>query len=420
MNDSLAPRDPMLRPKTQPNPKMETPDFIPPDKVAAADEQTASSPAEESNEAKEPKLIGEHSPPKKSWHERLKLSWPPSKREAIIIAVLIVIFGGGAAFALTRHHTPPAKPIAKVAPKPAAPIIVSPLTGLPVTAAQAKLPVTAVMIENSLPARPQAGLGSAGIVYEAIAEAGITRFMALYQEAQPDNVGPIRSARPYYLNWLLGYDASLAHVGGSPEALSDIKAWGVKDLDQFYNAGSYHRVSSRYAPHNVYTSIAQLIQLEQSKGYATSQFTGFPRKKDAPAAKPTAATINIAISGPDYNDAYSYNPKTNSYLRSEGGQPHIDANTNTQISPKVVIALIMPYSLGPLDSSGAYYSDYNNLGSGAAYVFQDGTVEQGTWSKADRTSPLTINDPSGQPIKLNAGQTWITALGDASEVSYQP
>jgi hypothetical protein len=276
------------------------------------------------------------------------------------------------------------------------------------------------MIENSTDARPQSGLGQASVVFEAVAEGGVTRFLALFQDTSPDNVGPIRSARPYYVAWDLGFDAAYAHVGGSPDALADIKAWGVHNLDEFANGGSYHRASTRAAPHNVYTAISTLNQLEDSKGFVTSVYSGFPRKTPAPVKQPTAASINLTLSGPLYNAHYDYVATSNSYNRSEGGAPQIDANTNQQISPKVVIAMVVPESRGALDASGAYYSDYNVIGSGAVYVFQDGTLTTGQWTKSSNTSQITFTDASGQPIKLNPGQTWLSAVSTASGVSYTP
>src|SRR5690606_7640370 len=111
-----------------------------------------------------------------------------------------------------------------------------------------------------------------------------------------EHIGPVRSARPYYLDWALSFDASYAHVGGSPEALSLIKSLGVKDLDQFSNSGAFQRVSNRFAPHNMYTSMAKLDALNQAKGFTASTFTPFPRKKDAPSATPTAKAIDLNIS----------------------------------------------------------------------------------------------------------------------------
>ena len=96
----------------------------------------------------------------------------------------------------------------------------------------------------------------------------------------------------------------------------------------------------------------------------------------------------------------------------------VDANTGQQLEPKVVIAIVVPWTDGALDSSGAYYTDYSDIGSGTAYVFQDGIVTQGTWEKSSQTSQIQFISSSGAPIQLNAGQTWITAVGSVSEVSY--
>ncbi len=342
------------------------------------------------------------------------LSEKLTRKEYIIGSIVFVLLlGGGVAFGLTHWASAPTVHTAK---KKQPVLIYSPLTGLPVTAAQAKRPVTGVMIENSDFARPQSGLKEAGVVFEAIAEAGITRFLALYQESAPANIGPIRSARPYYVQWALGFDAAYSHVGGSPEALQDITSWHVKDMNEFYYGGYYHRISSREAPHNMYTSMEKLNEIEKKNGWTTSHFTGFLRKKDAAVKTPTARNINFAISSSDFYVRYQYDPKHNAYLRWEGGAAHIDATTKHQLEPKVVIGLVMPYSL----ESDGYHSMYNTIGSGKAYVFQDGKVTIGVWKKTANSSQFSFTDAAGKPIKLNRGQTWITALASASEATYKP
>jgi hypothetical protein len=399
--------------KPKPLPASDEPAFRTPEEVAATEPDIAPPPARsfeppiELAAKNKRRFVPE-------WH------WPPTKKQLIIGAIVILLLGGGAAtWFLTRPA--PVKVTAtpkKVAPKPkpvAPTTVASTLSGLQVDPSVNLRPVTGVMIENSLDARPQSGLSQASVVFEAIAEGGITRFLALFQDTQPANVGPIRSSRPYYLRWVLGFDAGYAHVGGSPEALQDIKDWGVRDLDQFYNGGSYHRVSNRVAPHNVYTGIPTLVQLEAAKGYTSSSFTGFARKKEAPSKQPTVTSIDFAVSSALYNAHYDYDAATNSYKRSEGGSPHIDAETSGQISPKVVIALVMPYSL----ESDGYHSSYQNIGSGAAYIFQDGTLTQGQWSKPDNGTQITFTDSNGQPLALNPGQTWLTALSDSSKVTYK-
>ncbi len=305
---------------------------------------------------------------KTSLRHKLATSWKTHRREWLISAGVIIIGGAIIATVLTRIEPKPVvsavkkvPKVAKVVPKPTT--VASTLSGLQVDPSLNTKPVTAVMIENSQDARPQSGINQAGVVFEAIAEGGITRFLTLFQDTAPDDVGPIRSARPYYLQWAMGFDAGYAHVGGSPEALADIKAWGVKDLDQFANSGSYHRIDSRAAPHNVYTSIAALNELETAKGYTTSTFTGLDRKADTPSKAPTAKTVDMKLSGPLYNTHYDYSAATNTYLRSQAGAPHIDATTNTQLNPKVLVALIMPYGL----QSDGHHSDHTTIGSGAIY-----------------------------------------------------
>ena len=353
-----------------------------------------------------------------SWKEKLALHWPPGRKEYITAAVLLLFVGGGIVGYKLTHKAPVVatlKPIPKVTPKTKT--VPSTLTGLSVDPSVNQRTVTGVMIENSRDARPQSGLGQAGVVFEAIAEGGITRFLALYQDTAPESVGPIRSARPYYIQWNLGFDAAYAHVGGSPEALANIKAWNVRDLDQFANGGSYQRISSRPAPHNVYTSIAALNQLEVAKGYTTSTYTGFARKpKEAPAKQPSAKAIDIAISGPLYAVHYDYIAGTNSYNRSMASAPHVEGSSGVPISPKVVIALVMPYGT----AADGHHSEYNTIGNGPAFVFQDGNVTLGQWSKLSNTAQFTFTDGTGKPLKLNAGQTWLTAVGGAGNVTYAP
>ena len=361
--------------------------------------------------------------PKNHWlyfkHSRLsKQQW------VIVVAVLVVLIGGSVFAATTLYHnsrhvasqgkvargvpkTPVAKPTTEA----------SLLTGIQVDPALNKRPVTGIMIENSPDARPQSGLKDAGVVYEAIAEGGITRFLTLFQEAQPDYIGPVRSVRPYYLDFLMPYDAAIAHVGGAPQALADIKSLGIKDLDQFFNSQAYTRISERFAPHNVYTSFAKLDELNTSKGFTSSTFTGFKRKAEAPTkAAPTAKSIDFDISGPLYNAHYDYRAEGNLYDRSEGGGPHKDDKSGAQLKPKVVIALVMQRGV----AGDGQHTEYVDTGTGHMYVFQDGTVTEGSWQKADRHAQFVFIDGAGQPLPINPGQTWITLVDSNAAVSYTP
>jgi len=344
----------------------------------------------------------------------------PNKKQAIALSVAAVLLVCGTTWALVLNKPDSPKPKAvpaKVAPKPAPKPLLSPLTGLPVTKEQQARPVTGVMIENSADARPQSGLKDAGVIFEAIAEYGVTRFLALFQETNPANVGPVRSARPYFLDWTLAFDANYAHVGGSPDALQRIKDVGVRDLDQFFNSGAYWRVTQRFAPHNMYTSIDKLVEAGNGKGYVKSTFTPLARKdKEQPAKAPTAKSIDLGVSGAFYNVHYDYDVATNSYKRTMGGSPHADNESGAQLAPKVVVALAMPYSL----MEDGYHSMYETTGTGSMLVFQDGTVTPGTWSKADAKSQFVFTNAANAPLKLNPGQTWFTVLSDISKATYAP
>lgn len=338
------------------------------------------------------------------------------KKKILLITLLLVLIAGIIGFLIFNNKEEVVETstvVVEEAPEEP-PKYYSPLTGKEFASeAPTKRPVTAVMVENSPDARPQSGLEQADMVYEAIAEAGVTRFMAVYQESTPNKIGPVRSARPYYIDYVLGLDASYGHVGGSPEALADIRNLGVKDIDEFSNASTFWRASNRYAPHNAYTSFERLDKANQNKGYTNSEFTPFERKIDVPQT-PTAGVISTNVSGANYNSKFIYSPTTNSYARTMAGAPHKDEVTGKQINSKVVIALITNKGL----SSDGYHTTYKTVGEGKLLVFQDGIVSEGTWSKPDRKASLVLKDKNGLPMELNVGKTWITLAGSANEVRY--
>ncbi len=391
--------------------------FKTPAEVAAAEDQkTPSEPPSldspsSSSEIPQPGGGPTLQGPKKGWWSRL------SKPKKIAFTALSVVLVSGAIIGsyymffsetpppiISKQETPP--------PPPAPTTVASNLTGLQVDPSVNERPVTAVMIENSVVARPQSGLLGAGVVFEAIAEGGITRFVALFQDEQPKYVGPVRSARPYYIQWMLGFDAAYAHAGGSARALKLIQQWKVKDLP--HHASYFQRISDRAAPHNLYTSIKDLQKYGDSKGYDGSDYTPLPRKeKETPEATPTVTKIDFNISSANFNVHYDYDTATNSYKRSVGGAKHTDEKSGKQLSPKVVVALVMPQG-----KEGIYYT-YNTIGKGTVFVFQDGKVIKGTWRKKSNNDNFTFTDEAGKPLLLNPGQTWFTALGQSNLVKYK-
>lgn len=314
------------------------------------------------------------------------------------------------------------KQIEQAVPKPspsAKPIVYySPLTGTTVPDdASTKQAVTGIMLENSPDARPQSGLKDAGVVFEAIAEGGITRFLAMYQEAKPQLIGPVRSLRMYYVDWVAPFQASVAHIGGSKAALDEVRGGKYRDVDQFFNAGTYWRATDRYAPHNVYTNFERLDEFNRKKGYTTSSFTSWPRTDGKATEKPNATKIQVTISGPLFNSSYVYDAKSNTYIRSQAGAPHTDREAG-QLTPSSVI--VMDTTMVKSFEDGLR-EQITTIGNGKARIFQNGTVIEGTWTKKDRGSQLQFTDAAGKEVQLVRGQTWITAIpaNQRGSVSWQ-
>ncbi|HEY1064387.1 MAG TPA: DUF3048 domain-containing protein [Candidatus Saccharimonadales bacterium] len=419
MQNDFLPRKPApetLKPtptesKNQPDREQQVP-FQTPDQVSQHDQDTATVPLETTPQK----------PARGTGHHWFNMPWPPSRTEiwAICIVLLIAILGIGA-FALF-HKPEVSKTVTPTTSAKKAPVkpttVASALSGLQVQPEVNQRPVIGIMIENSKEARPQSGLSEAGVVIEAIAEGGITRFLALYQDQQPGNVGPIRSARPYYVQWNESFRAAYVHVGGSNDALQTIKSLNVQDINQYYNGSSFRREKSRPSPHNVYSSVVDLTNLATAKGFK-SEFTGLARKPAKAAKQPTASSVDVSISSSLYNVHYAYDAASNTYLRSQGGAAHIDSNNSKQLAPNVVITMVVPMTAGAKTSQGGSYSNYQVIGSGTAYIFQDGVATAATWSKASNTSQITFTDANGAPIKLNPGQTWISAVSSTTKVTYR-
>lgn len=344
----------------------------------------------------------------KRFFSRLKHWIKTHRTQSIAIGggLLVVLWMAGAytIYALSAPVAPPLQPIPK--PKPEVKHY-SPLTGVKVKDEKAtEQAVTAIMIENSPDARPHSGLKQAGVVYEAIAEGGITRYLALYQEAKPGLIGPVRSLREYFVDWLTPYQASVVHVGGSSQALKLVRNGKYRDIDQFFYPQAYWRASDRYAPHNVYTNFEKLDALNREKGYKSSSFKSFPRTDPKAVKEPDATNITVNFSSSQYNTIYRYDKKSNAYNRHLAGAPHKDREKGI-ISPRVVVALRVDESTVMQDGLREVIK---TSGKGQATVFQNGTAIKATWRKSSRNAPLELLDSAGKPIELARGQTWIAAV----------
>ena len=296
----------------------------------------------------------------------------------------------------------------------------------------------AVMIENHVEARPQSGLSSADVIYEAVAEGGITRFMAVYYCNLSDvQVGPVRSARTYYLDWNEEYKASYAHVGGAntpgpADALGQIIKYGVKDLNQF-SIGfpvfwrDYQRLGHSVATeHTMYSTTQKLWEVAAKRGFLATDSAGirwdknfvpWKFKEDQGGSATTKITVNFWESQPGYQVEWDYETTTNSYKR-KNGEPHTDLNNKQQLDAKVIVVQFERESNANDDYPGNVHLLYGTIGSGKALIFQDGKVVEGKWIKASRTARTKYVDGTGREVEFNRGQIWIHTVPEGSKVRY--
>jgi len=271
--------------------------------------------------------------------------------------------------------------------------------------------ILAVVIENHPDARPQSGLNQAEIVYEALTEGGITRFLAFYYCHEAEELGPVRSARTYFLDWLSPYQAAFAHAGGSAEALALIPQYHIRDLN--HSANYFWRVNWRQAPHNLYTNTKNLWAYALAKKYSPPQFPTYSFKEDEPSSNPQASNIVINYSNSNFVVKYHYEIATNRYLRFQGGRAFKDKLTGEQIAPKNIIVAFM--QITPKQGGGV---TIKTSGSGKILAFLDGRVIAGTWQKKSREEKLFFYDQEGKEISFNRGSLWIEVVPLGTKVSY--
>jgi hypothetical protein len=268
------------------------------------------------------------------------------------------------------------------------------------------------MVENHVDARPQAGLHHARVVYEAPVEGNITRFLALYAaEDDVAKIGPVRSARPYYLDWLAEYGEALyLHVGGSPEALERIENEGVFNLNEFYYGGTYFwRSSDRYAPHNTYTA-SNLWQtaLERSWDGDAGEMDSWNFEYLEPCSEDEACVSSITTSyaPPAYAPTWVYDPDTMMYERHEGGYVHRDQDGNAIMVDTLIVQRV---DVQVIDAVGRKQID--TVGEGEVMVYQRGHAIPGTWKKDTRTGRTEWQCEDGSPLPLAPGKIWVAVLG---------
>ena len=270
----------------------------------------------------------------------------------------------------------------------------------------------AVMINNHAKARiNHAGLDDAYIVYEAIAEGGLTRLMAIFKDKDTDRIGSVRSSRPYFLDYALENDAIYVHFGGSSQALSDIKTLDIDNIDGMSTASAFwrDRTLGVALEHTAFTNMEKLKSAVSDKGYRTKtnkklllnykvdEFN-LDSKEDSIVAN------NISIPYSHYVvTSYTYDAEKKVYNRFVNGVAHTDGITKNQYTAKTII--VMKVNNYSLDSYGRQKLD--NIGSGDGYYITNGYAVPIVWEKESRSSQTIYRYSDGTEIDVNDGNTYI-------------
>lgn len=276
----------------------------------------------------------------------------------------------------------------------------------------------AVMVENAPDARPQHGLAQADVVYEALAEGGISRFMAVYITRDADLIGPVRSTRHYFVYIAAEFNATLVHVGASPIGYAALSATGIRSLNESRGDSGIWRTRARYAPHNAFTSTYDARAAADSREEGGG--TWGPLVFKDPAARlpgPPVASVRLGYPPRGWDSvSYEYDPETNRYLRWMDGAPHLEPATGEQLAATNLVIQVVPDEV--IDREGRL--DLAQVGEGPAYYFLDGIMLEGTWSKADFGSRTLFWDTAGNRVRLNpGGTTWIQLVPPHAELEFR-
>lgn len=281
----------------------------------------------------------------------------------------------------------------------------------------------AFMIDNQSGARPQASLNEAYLVYEIIVEGNITRLMPVYKGVDIEKIGPVRSARHYFLDYALENDAIYVHFGWSPQAETDIKKLKVNNINGINESSkAFWRTKDKSAPHNVLTSTKDIIEIAKNKEYrTTSNETSILNYKVKPIELDSniiATSITIPYAN-DYKVTYEYNENTKKYIRKINGKQQNDWFTKEAVTMKnIIITFAQNYTLKDAENKGR--QGLNNIGDLEGYYITNGKAIKIICSKDSRTQKTVYKDLNGNQIEVNDGNTFINICNTNMKITITP
>ena len=324
---------------------------------------------------------------------------------------------------------PQPQPEPEPEPEPKGPI--DPLTGLETEQKYVDTIPVAVMINNARLAYPQYGIGRAGIIYECMAEGGITRMMAVFNNyADVEQIGSVRSARDYYIDLAYNHGAYYIHYGGSPQAYAKIKNESVKNLDglsaldsiMFWRDKERLKKGSYMMEHSAFTSGAKIIEGLAYKKYETQATDevkpafSFAAEEYTPSGE-KAAIVNVPY-GSSLSLMFTYNEETKLYYRAQRKEAHVDALLNEQLAFKNVFILYVPQKLIAGDTEGRLAVTI--VGEGEGLYITNGVAIPIRYEKKSSLEPTIYKTEDGKILQVNSGQTYIGCVDNKKEAEIEP
>ncbi|SHH77523.1 Protein of unknown function [Clostridium grantii DSM 8605] len=286
-------------------------------------------------------------------------------------------------------------------------------TGEEVSKEITEKPAYMVSIENSSAARPQAGFTSADIVYELMAEGGVTRCVALFQSESADKIGPIRSMRTYFIDLAYEYNVPFAHCGGSHDALDRIKNEKPMSLNEMYNSSYFFRDTSiKVQEHSLFATSEKLVALTESKNYIkpSNVKIEFDKLFWDNSIFENANSVSILFNK-YYNTNYTY--KDGLYYKSMNNEPCLNRTDNVPVAVNNLVIQNVTYR----SRTGELYLDADLVGQGDGIIFSNGKKINVKWSKADLNSQTIFKDEDGNVVPLNIGKTWWHILDQNAKLT---
>lgn len=277
----------------------------------------------------------------------------------------------------------------------------------------------AVMIDNHSDAWPQAGLQDAYMVYEIVVEGGETRLMALFKGAKVDKIGPVRSARHYFIDYAMENDAIYTHFGQSPQAQSDLKKFSIDDINGIAEDGTtFWRVKDKAAPHNAVTSTEKLLASANNKKYRTTSTATSVLNYTVDEVNLEDGQGAISVTIPHSNlqtVKYVYNEDSKVYERYARNKAQKDWTTGNPITTKnIIITFSDNYTLSDSENKGR--QGLKNIGTFDGYYITNGKAIKIKCIKSAREEKTIYQDLEGNVIKVNDGNTFVNICPINSKV----